>query len=75
MSAPEAGLVIIELSRLGGDPDAARIMGERFHSELGHSAALSFSARRQSIRRDLHELVAAANRYLARGDDPRAQAR
>jgi hypothetical protein len=35
-SAPESGLVVIELSTLGGDPEVARMMGEdiRFHSDL-----------------------------------------
>jgi hypothetical protein len=34
-AAPSEGLVVIELSTLGGDPDVARMMGEdvRFHSD------------------------------------------
>jgi membrane-bound ClpP family serine protease len=34
--APQTGLVVIELSTLGGDPEVARMMGEdvRYHSDL-----------------------------------------
>ena len=34
--APTTGLVVIELSTLGGDPEVARMMGEdvRYHSDL-----------------------------------------
>jgi len=34
--APEEGLIVIELSTLGGDPEVARMMGEdvRYHSDL-----------------------------------------
>lgn len=35
-SAPATGVVVVELSTLGGDPEVARMMGEdiRFHSEV-----------------------------------------
>ena len=34
--APQQGLVVVEISTLGGDPEIARMMGEdiRFHSDL-----------------------------------------
>ena len=33
---PSEGLIVVELSTLGGDPEVARMMGEdiRYHSEL-----------------------------------------
>jgi len=36
MTGPTTGLVVVELSTLGGDPEVARMMGEdiRFHSEM-----------------------------------------
>ena len=44
-AAPAAGLVVIELSTLGGDPEVARMMGEdiRFHSAGDLSATTSRS--------------------------------
>ena len=35
-TAPQQGLVVVEISTLGGDPEIARLMGEdiRFHSDL-----------------------------------------
>ncbi len=34
--APEKGVVVVDLSTLGGDPEVARMMGEdvRYHSDL-----------------------------------------
>jgi ATP-dependent protease ClpP protease subunit len=65
------GLVVIELSTLGGDPEVARIMGEdvRFHSEnrpqtryvfLGKAAIYSAGTTFMSF-------FAKENRYLSRG--------
>ena len=65
--APEKGLVVVELSTLGGDPEVARMMGEDvYHSDLkpdrhpgksgdllGRNTFMSFFAR--------------DNRYLTRG--------
>jgi len=71
MSAPQEGIVVIELSTLGGDPEVARMMGEdiRFHSEqepnrrfvfLGKAALYSAGATFMSF-------FARSNRYLTRG--------
>jgi len=70
-AAPETGLVVVELSTLGGDPEIARMMGEdvRFHSEaapdrrfvfLGKAAIYSAGAAFMSF-------FARPNRYLTRG--------
>jgi hypothetical protein len=71
MSAPPEGIIVIELSTLGGDPEVARMMGEdvRFHSEqepgrrfvfLGKTAIYSAGATFMSF-------FARPNRYLTRG--------
>ena len=71
MTAPLEGIVVIELSTLGGDPEVARMMGEdiRFHSEqepnrrfvfLGKAAIYSAGATFMSF-------FARPNRYLTRG--------
>lgn len=71
MSAPDKGLVVVELSTLGGDPEVARMMGEdiRFHSEheprrrfvfLGKAAIYSAGATFMSF-------FARRNRFLTRG--------
>lgn len=71
MTAPREGVVVIELSTLGGDPEVARMMGEdiRFHSEqepnrrlvlLGKTAIYSAGATFMSF-------FARPNRYLSRG--------
>lgn len=71
MTAPREGIVVIELSTLGGDPEVARMMGEdiRFHSEqeparrfvfLGKTAIYSAGATFMSF-------FARPNRYLTRG--------
>ena len=70
-AAPARGLVVIELSTLGGDPEVARMMGEdvRFHSEtqpnrrfvfLGKAAIYSAGATFMSF-------FSLDNRYLTRG--------
>lgn len=71
MNAPSEGLVVVELSTLGGDPEVARMMGEdiRYHSEheptrrfvfLGKAAIYSAGATFMSF-------FARRNRYLTRG--------
>lgn len=70
-AAPPTGLVVTELSTLGGDPEVARMMGEdiRFHSEdrperrfvfLGKAAIYSAGVTFMSF-------FARENRYLTRG--------
>lgn len=70
-AAPVSGLIVVELSTLGGDPEVARMMGEdiRFHSEveperrfvfLGKAAIYSAGATFMSF-------FAAENRYFTRG--------
>jgi len=71
-AAPDEGLVVIELSTLGGDPEVARMMGEdvRFHSDLepgkrrfvflGKAAIYSAGTTFMSF-------FARDNRYLTRG--------
>jgi ATP-dependent protease ClpP protease subunit len=70
-NAPGEGLVVIELSTLGGDPEVARMMGEdvRFHSDnepqrrfvfLGKAAIYSAGTTFMSF-------FARPNRYLTRG--------
>ena len=70
--APDEGLIVVELSTLGGDPEVARMMGEdvRFHSDLepgkrrfvflGKAAIYSAGVTFMSF-------FARQNRYLARG--------
>jgi hypothetical protein len=68
-SSAKEGLVVTELSTLGGDPEIARMMGEdiRFHSEGGNL-----------FRRDhLHEFLYSGELISNAGspfDDPRAEA-
>lgn len=70
-SAPATGLIVVELSTLGGDPEVARMMGEdiRFRSEvepdrrfvfLGKAAVYSAGATFMSF-------FARENRFLTRG--------
>lgn len=70
-AGPTDGLVVVELSTLGGDPEMARMMGEdvRFHSEtepdrrfvfLGKAAIYSAGATFMSF-------FSRDNRYLTRG--------
>lgn len=70
-AAPKQGLVVVELSTLGGDPEVARMMGEdiRFHTEhepdrrfafLGKAAIYSAGATFMSF-------FTRQNRFLTRG--------
>ena len=70
-SAPEHGLVVIELSTLGGDPDVARMMGEdvRFHSQVAPERRFVFlgKATVYSAGVTFMSWFARPNRYLTRG--------
>ena len=70
-AAPEEGLVVIELSTLGGDPEVARMMGEdvRFQSELSRSRRFVFlgKAAIYSAGTTFMSFFAKSNRYLTRG--------
>jgi ATP-dependent protease ClpP protease subunit len=69
--APAEGLVTIELSTLGGDPEVARMMGEdvRFHSEIAPQRRLVFlgKAAIYSAGTTFMSFFARPNRYLTRG--------
>ena len=69
--APETGMVVIELSTLGGDPEVARMMGEdvRFQSELSADRRLVFlgKAAIYSAGATFMSFFARGNRYLTRG--------
>ncbi len=69
--APERGLVVIELSTLGGDPEVARMMGEdvRFHSDLSADRRFVFlgKAAIYSAGTTFMSFFARCNRYLTRG--------
>jgi ATP-dependent protease ClpP protease subunit len=70
--APQEGLVVIELSTLGGDPEVARMMGEdvRFHSDLDPDArrfVFLGKAAIYSAGTTFMSFFARANRYLTRG--------
>jgi hypothetical protein len=70
--APEKGIVVIELSTLGGDPEVARMMGEdvRYHSDLEqqerHFVFLGKAAI-YSAGTTFMSFFARDNRYLTRG--------
>lgn len=70
-SAPGEGLVVIELSTLGGDPEVARMMGEdvRYHSEMAPQRRFVFlgKAAIYSAGTTFMSFFATANRYLTRG--------
>jgi ATP-dependent protease ClpP protease subunit len=70
-AAPVEGLVVIELSTLGGDPEVARMMGEdiRFHSETEPQRRFVFlgKAAIYSAGTTFMSFFAIANRYLTRG--------
>ena len=71
-AAPANGLVAIELSTLGGDPEVARMMGEdvRFHSELaGPDRRIVFlgKAAIYSAGSTFMSFFTRENRYLTRG--------
>jgi hypothetical protein len=65
------GLVVTELSTLGGDPEVARMMGEdiRFHSENSPSCRFVFlgKAAIYSAGTTFMSFFATENRYLTRG--------
>ena len=69
--APEEGLIVVELSTLGGDPEVARMMGEdiRFHSELTPQRRFVFlgKAAIYSAGTTFMSFFARSNRYLTRG--------
>jgi ATP-dependent protease ClpP protease subunit len=70
-SAPTEGLVVVELSTLGGDPEVARMMGEdvRFHSDLTPQRRIVFlgKAAIYSAGATFMSFFAKSNRYLTRG--------
>src|ERR1700712_4592899 len=70
-NAPSEGLVVVELSTLGGDPEVARMMGEdiRFHSELDPNRRFVFlgKAAIYSAGTTFLSFFARENRYLTRG--------
>ncbi|RZK04023.1 MAG: peptidase S14 [Novosphingobium sp.] len=67
----QEGLVTIELSTLGGDPEVARMMGEdvRFHSEVSPQRRIVFlgKAAIYSAGTTFMSFFARENRYLTRG--------
>jgi ATP-dependent protease ClpP protease subunit len=69
--APAEGLVVVELSTLGGDPEVARMMGEdvRFHSDLSSQRRFVFlgKAAIYSAGATFMSFFARENRYLTRG--------
>jgi ATP-dependent protease ClpP protease subunit len=69
--APPTGLVVVELSTLGGDPEVARMMGEdvRFHSDLSPERRFVFlgKAAIYSAGATFMSFFARENRYLTRG--------
>lgn len=70
-AAPGEGLVVIEISTLGGDPEIARMMGEdvRFHSEIRPAQRLVFLGKTAvySAGATFMGFFAQENRYLTRG--------
>jgi ATP-dependent protease ClpP protease subunit len=70
-NAPAQGLVVIELSTLGGDPEVARMMGEdiRFHTEVAPQRRVVFlgKAAIYSAGATFMSFFATPNRYLTRG--------
>lgn len=70
-TAPREGLVVVEISTLGGDPEVARMMGEdiRFHSELESARRFVFlgKAAIYSAGSTFMAFFARENRYLTRG--------
>lgn len=69
--APDEGLIVTELSTLGGDPEVARMMGEdiRFHSDIGPRRRFVFlgKAAIYSAGATFMSFFARHNRYLTRG--------
>jgi ATP-dependent protease ClpP protease subunit len=71
VNVPAEGLIVIELSTLGGDPEVARMMGEdiRFHSDLEPQRRFVFlgKAAIYSAGTTFMSFFARENRYLTRG--------
>ena len=71
VNAPAEGLVVVELSTLGGDPEVARMMGEdvRFHSDMSPQRRLVFlgKAAIYSAGTTFMSFFVRENRYLTRG--------
>ncbi len=69
--APKDGLIVVELSTLGGDPEVARIMGEdvRFHSDMAPERRFVFlgKAAIYSAGATFMSFFSRPNRYLTRG--------
>jgi hypothetical protein len=69
--APTSGLIVVELSTLGGDPEVARMMGEdiRFQSEQDPERRFAFlgKAAIYSAGTTFMSFFARDNRYLTRG--------
>jgi ATP-dependent protease ClpP protease subunit len=69
--APAEGLIVVELSTLGGDPEVARMMGEdvRYHSDLDPARHFVFlgKAAIYSAGTTFMSFFARDNRYLTRG--------
>lgn len=69
--APDDGLVVVELSTLGGDPEVARMMGEdvRFHSDITPERRIVFlgKAAIYSAGATFMSFFARPNRFLTRG--------
>lgn len=70
-AAPESGLISVELSTLGGDPEVARMMGEdiRFHSDINPERRIVFlgKAAIYSAGTTFMSFFTRENRYLTRG--------
>lgn len=70
-NAPQQGLVVVELSTLGGDPEVARMMGEdiRFHSDMHPERRIVFLGKTAiySAGATFMGFFARENRYLTRG--------
>ena len=70
-AVPGEGLISVELSTLGGDPEVARMMGEdiRFHSEVSPDRRIVFlgKAAIYSAGTTFMSFFARTNRYLTRG--------
>lgn len=69
--SPQQGLVVVEISTLGGDPEIARMMGEdiRFQSDLYPDRRLVFLGKTAvySAGATFMSFFAQENRYLTRG--------
>ena len=69
--SPKEGIVIVELSTLGGDPEVARMMGEdvRYHSDLYAERRFVFlgKAAIYSAGTTFMSFFVRENRYLTRG--------